>query len=36
VWPLQNPEVYTLVWVAIILGVFVPLANRQYRKATSR
>ena len=36
VWPLQNPEVYTLIWVAIILAVFVPLANRQYRKATSR
>jgi len=36
VWPLRNPEVYTLVWVAIILLVFVPLANRQYRKATSR
>jgi ABC transporter DrrB family efflux protein len=36
VWPLRNPEVYTLLWVAIILAVFVPLANRQYRKATSR
>jgi ABC transporter DrrB family efflux protein len=36
VWPLRNPEVYTLVWVAIILAVFVPLANHQYRKATSR
>jgi ABC-2 type transport system permease protein len=36
VWPLQNPEVYTLIWVGIILAVFVPLANLQYRKATSR
>ena len=36
VWSLQNPELYTLIWVAIILAVFVPLANRQYRKATSR
>ena len=36
VWPLQNPELYTLIWIAIILAVFVPLANRQYRKATSR
>jgi ABC-2 type transport system permease protein len=36
VWPLQNPELYTLIWVAIILVAFVPLANRQYRKATSR
>jgi ABC-2 type transport system permease protein len=36
VWPMQNPELYTLIWVAIILVVFVPLSNRQYRKATSR
>jgi ABC-2 type transport system permease protein len=36
VWPLRNPELYTLIWIAIILAVFVPLANRQYRKATSR
>ena len=36
VWSLQNPELYTLIWVAIILVVFVPLANRQYHKATSR
>jgi ABC-2 type transport system permease protein len=36
VWPMQNPELYTLIWVAIILIVFVPLSNRQYRKATSR
>jgi ABC-2 type transport system permease protein len=36
VWPLRNPELYTLIWVAIILIVFVPLSNRQYRKATSR
>jgi hypothetical protein len=33
---LRNPEIYTLIWVGIILAVFVPLANRQYRKATSR
>ena len=36
VWSLQNPELYTLIWVAIILAVFVPLANRQYQKATTR
>ena len=36
VWPLRNPELYSLIWVGIILAVFVPLANRQYRKATSR
>lgn len=36
VWPLQNPELYTLIWVAIILVVFVPLAVRLYRRAASR
>jgi ABC-2 type transport system permease protein len=36
VWPLQNPELYTLIWVAILLAVFVPLSIRQYRKAASR
>lgn len=35
-WPLQNPVVYTLMWTVLFLVVFVPLANAQYRKATSR
>ena len=36
VWSLANPVAYTLIWVAIILAIFVPLSVRQYRKATSR
>jgi ABC-2 type transport system permease protein len=36
VWSLQNPVVYSLMWIAIILAVFVPLSVRQYRKAASR
>jgi len=36
VWPLQNPVAYTLLWVAIILAIFVPLSVRQYQRATSR
>jgi ABC transporter DrrB family efflux protein len=36
VWPLQNPVLYTLIWVAIILAVFVPLAVAQYKRAASR
>ncbi len=36
VWPLQHPVVYTLVWSVIILLIFVPLTNWQYRRATSR
>lgn len=35
-WSLVHPEVYTLLWVAAVLLVFVPLANAQYRRATSR
>ena len=33
-WPLQNPELYTIIWSAVILLIFIPLANAQYRKAT--
>jgi ABC transporter DrrB family efflux protein len=36
VWPLQHPELYTMIWVLIILVVFVPLAVRLYRRAASR
>jgi ABC-2 type transport system permease protein len=36
VWPMQHPLAYTLVWVAIILAVFVPLSTRQYQRAASR
>jgi ABC-2 type transport system permease protein len=36
VWSLQNPVLYTLLWVVVILAVFVPLAVRQYKRAASR
>lgn len=35
VWPLQNPVLYSLLWVAIILVVFVPLSVRQYQRAAA-
>ena len=35
-WSLQNPYLYTLIWVAIILAIFVPLSIRQYKKAATR
>ena len=35
-WPLQNPVLYTLIWVGILLAVFVPLAIRLYKRAASR
>jgi ABC transporter DrrB family efflux protein len=36
VWPLQNPVLYTLIWVLLLLAVFVPLAVRLYKRAASR
>jgi len=36
VFPLQNPVLYTLIWVGLILAVFVPLSTRQYQRTTSR
>jgi ABC-2 type transport system permease protein len=35
-WALQNPELYTLIWVAIICAIFVPLSARQYQRTTDR
>nr|WP_323132467.1 ABC transporter permease [Kineococcus indalonis] len=35
-WSLQNSELYTLLWIIVVLVVFVPLATRQYRRAAAR
>ena len=35
-WSLQNPILYTMIWIVAILAVFVPLSVRQYRRATSK
>ena len=35
-WPLQNPVLYTLIWVVVILAIFVPLSVRQYRRANTK
>ena len=35
-WSMQHPVVYSLVWVAIILAVFIPLATRQYGRTAGR
>jgi ABC-2 type transport system permease protein len=34
-WPLQNPVLYTLIWIVVIVGVFAPLAVSRYKKASS-
>ena len=35
-WPLQNPELYTLAWVVVIVGVFAPLAVRKYQQVSQQ
>jgi len=35
-WPMQHPVLYTLLWSVLLVAVFLPLATRQYRRATSR
>jgi ABC transporter DrrB family efflux protein len=35
-WPMQHPELYTLIWVVLILVVFVPLSVRQFRRSAGR
>jgi ABC-2 type transport system permease protein len=35
-WSLDHPVVYTLLWTALIIAVFVPLSVSRYKKATSR
>ncbi len=35
-WPLQNPVLYTLIWVVIIIAIFAPLSVRQYKRAARR
>lgn len=31
-WPLQNPILYTLIWVVLFLVIFVPLSVRKYER----
>ena len=31
-WPLQNPVLYTLLFVALTVAVFAPLSVRRYQK----
>jgi ABC-2 type transport system permease protein len=34
-WPIQHPIPATIIWMAVILAIFVPLAVRQYKRAAS-
>ena len=35
-WPLDNPVLYTLIWIALIIAVFAPLSIRRYTRAAHR
>lgn len=35
-WSLQNAEIYTMIWIVVIIGIFAPLATRQYKKARTK
>ncbi|WP_007023587.1 ABC transporter permease [Saccharomonospora iraqiensis] len=35
-WPLREPVTYSLLWIAAILLIFVPLAVRRYGRTTNR
>jgi ABC-2 type transport system permease protein len=35
-WPLQNAKLVSVVWIAVILAIFIPLAIRAYKKAAAR
>lgn len=36
VWSLQHPVLYTLLWCAVLLAVFAPLATHLYKRAARR
>ncbi len=35
-WSLQNPELYTLIWVVVLVAVFAPLSVRLYKSAATK
>jgi len=35
-WPLENPVIYSLIWIVGIIAVFAPLSVRKYKSASRR
>ncbi|HLT96510.1 MAG TPA: ABC transporter permease, partial [Acidimicrobiia bacterium] len=35
-WSMQNPVLYTLIWVVVILTLFVPLSVRMYKRVATK
>ena len=36
VWSLQHAELYTLIWVVVLVGVFAPISVRLYKRAATK
>jgi len=34
-WSMQNPELYTLIWIAVLIAVFAPISVRLYNRSAS-
>jgi ABC-2 type transport system permease protein len=35
-WSMQNPEVYSLIWIGVILAIFVPYSIRLYKQVAKK
>ncbi|MGH3649586.1 MAG: ABC transporter permease [Acidimicrobiia bacterium] len=35
-WSMQNPELYTLIWIAVLIAVFAPISVRLYNRSASK
>ena len=35
-WPLQNPVLYSLIWVVVIIAIFAPLSIARYQRVTAK
>jgi ABC transporter DrrB family efflux protein len=35
-WSMQNPELYTLIWVVVLVAIFAPISVRLYKRTSSK
>jgi ABC-2 type transport system permease protein len=35
-WSMQNPELYTLIWVAVLVAIFAPISVRLYKRTAAK
>jgi ABC-2 type transport system permease protein len=36
VWPMQNPEMYTLIWTLVLVAVFAPISVHLYKRTVTK